>query len=82
MTRRDVVAHGLAEEFADSDQRCRDVARIDRDHPKDDVLGVEQEDPQLLALEGRQLDAQVGVDVLRRADGPACRRADRDADVT
>ena len=73
-----VEPDGVAEQLADPDQRRRHVADVDRRHPLDDVLRVEAEHPELLALETTHLDEQPVGDVARRADRPLSGRPVRD----
>ena len=54
------------------------VALVDRRHAQDVVLRVEQDDPQLLALEAAHLEDQPVGDVARTADRPAARRPVRE----
>ena len=57
-------------DLADPDRRARQVAAVDRALGGHDVLGVEQQDPQLLALErAHRVDERLR-DVGRRADQP------------
>ena len=62
---------GVPEELADPDQGGADVALVDGHHPEDDVLRVQQHDPQLLALERAHLNHQPVRHVPRGADGPS-----------
>ncbi len=66
-----VEPDGVAEQLADADQRRRHVALVDGRHAEDVVLRVEQDGPQLLALEPAHLEDQPVGDVVRAADGPA-----------
>ena len=61
----------VAEQLADPDQRRRHVALVDRRDPQHDVLRVEEDDPQLLALEAAHLEDEPVGDVAGRADRPA-----------
>ena len=69
-----VQPDGVPEQLADPDERRRHVALVDRRDAEDDVLRVEEHDPQLLALEAAHLEHEPVRDVARRADRPARRR--------
>src|SRR3954471_8782617 len=71
---RSVEPDGVPEQLPDPDERRRDVADVDAGHALHDVLGVEAEEPQLLALEPAHLGQQPVGDVPRRADRPAPHR--------
>src|SRR3954468_13194739 len=69
-----VETDGIAIELADTDQRRRDVALVDRRDAEHDVLRVEQHDAQLFALEAPHLEDEPVSDISRRADRlAACR---------
>ena len=66
--RRGAGPDGVAIDLADADRRAGQVAAVHRPLRGDDVLGVEQQDAQLLALErAHGIDERLG-DVGRRAD--------------
>ena len=67
-TPRGVEPDGVAEQLPDPHQRRRDVADVDVRDALHDVLRVEAQDPQLLALEAAHLE---------RAAGPRRRAATR-----
>ena len=73
-----VEPDGVAEQLPDPHQRRGDVAHVDGRHALDDVLRVEAQHPQLLALEAAHLDEQAVRDVARRPDRPAPGRPVRD----
>ena len=66
-----VEPDGVAEQLPHPHQRRGDVAHVDRRHALDDVLRVEAQHPELLALEAAHLEEQAVRDVARRPDRPA-----------
>src|SRR6266550_3339458 len=69
-----VEPDGVPEELPDADERGRHVALVDGSHPKHDVLRVQEDDPQLLALEAAHLEDKPIRDVGRGPDRPAAGR--------
>src|SRR6476660_6087673 len=69
-----IHAHGIAKELTDPYEGRRHVALVDGLHAEHVVLRVEDDDPQLLALEAAHLKDQPIGDVPRAADRPATRR--------
>src|SRR5258706_16429572 len=63
-----------AEELADADERRRYIALVHGRAPQDGVLRVQQDDPQLLALETAHLEDQSVRDIGRGPNGPAAGR--------
>ena len=71
MIARGVEPDGVAIELADPDEARADVALVDGRDAQDGVLRVEQDDPQLLALEAAHLEDQPLGHVAGRPDRPA-----------